>query len=821
MTSIGKIAAEAAKDSDDFRHVISYREMYRRTESFNLLQTGEHLQDRSNIRSMDADIDIVVPVHNALDDVKLCLKHLLAESLPHHSRVVILDDGSNRETSDFLKSLQGHSVVYRKNPSRVGFTKSVDSAIRSSLAKYVAILNSDTIPTRGWLHSLAACLSADPKIAMVGPLSNSAAWQSIGRILAPNGRFVPRWPGEIDAGDVSYFLGRNHTNLFIPMDVLHGFCFLLRRDAYCKVGGFDLTSFPVGYGETQDLSLQFRTRGYRIGVCPSSFVTHRGTRSFTPIEKSMYGTRARTNLYEKYGPNTYLEAETKCLLNPDLTIIRTQLYGWFTIPHSYRHNFLPASLNSATLLRIEETWSARRSGIVSHVGCNETRVGKEYRFITISDKVNYMRRSPNRRNEQSQTHPPFAPSRACDRLKAFPAFNAHMYRSTHPDIEGSGLDAATHFLAYGSREQRVAFDKKVVSREMGKLHNCDKPRIKFPKTRHLHAIKEVGVYCSSAGNLFMRIIAQRLCHELNDRGVYSTLLDETASVHRRPDVCVFVAPHEFFYIGEGKKWDQEDIVSSAVMLNTEQVQEKWFHMAARYLFNAAGVIDICHQNAQLLAKSGVPSLFWMPPLLRLSENAMDTNISHPLSEVLPRNYKARPNAAALDRPLDLTFFGATTRRRERFFARTARWLAQYDNMIYLRRAQGPLDGANSGQELLAVTKAATASAKISLNIHRDDVGYFEWHRIVDIGMATGAVVVSERCVPHPIFKESIHYISENLRFFPDLIDWLLKEKDGNRKLRDVRCAVDEIADKGSTRALSDELVDFIGHMRPEQHLQKI
>ena len=820
MNSLDEIVAEAAKDADDFRHVISYREAYRRTASFNLLPTGEyHETPRYAVSSEDTTIDIVVPIFNALDYATQCLQRLMDGSLPGHSRIVIVDDGSDHNTSDFLRSLEGPSVKYHRNATRLGFTRSVDNAIRSSFADFVAIINSDAIPTEGWLHRLVACLSANPEIAMVGPLSNSAAWQSVGRILGANGRFTPRWPEDIYADDVSDFLKHNHANLFVPMDILHGFCFLLRRTAYCDVGGLDLASFPVGYGETQDLSFRLRAQGYRIGVCPSSYVHHQGTRSFTPNEKSMYGRHARKKLYEIHGAKTYLEAETKCLLNPDLTTIRSGIYGWFDIPQTDRNHFIPASLTTATLLRIEKTWRQRRTGIISHVSCHGVQVGEKYRLVTMSDNMSQARNPETQRISAPKTHPAFASHFACRRLEAFPPFEPGRYLARNLDVAKRGLDAAMHFLAYGSREHRVAFDKKVVSREMGKLNICETADVRISGAGHARSLKDVGIYCSSSGNLFMKVIAERLCNELNTRGVRTTLLDETASVDRRPDHCIFVAPHEFFRIGEGRKWEREDVVASAVMLNTEQVQETWFHMACPYLFNAAGIIDICYQNAQLFSKSGVPSLFWMPPLLAPGTHEIDTNIKHPLAETLPRDHIARPNTTLFERPLDLTFFGAATPHRERFFARSARWSAQYYNMIYLRRARGALDSKNFGQETLEITKAATASSKISLNVHRNEVGYFEWHRIVDIGMASGAVVVSENCLRNPVFKDGTHYISENLRFFPDLIDWLLKEKDGRTKLEEVRSAVAEIANVGTTHTLSDNLVEFIGQIHTRQQRQ--
>jgi hypothetical protein len=65
-----------------------------------------------------------------------------------------------------------------------------------------------------------------------------------------------------------------------------------------------------------------------------------------------------------------------------------------------------------------------------------------------------------------------------------------------------------------------------------------------------------------------------------------------------------------------------------------------------------------------------------------------------------------------------------------------------------------------------------------LNIHRDDIPYFEWHRMVQQGMALGALVVSDGCLPHPHFKPNEHFLQDEVRQVPNLIEWVLNTPDG-------------------------------------------
>ena len=81
------------------------------------------------------------------------------------------------------------------------------------------------------------------------------------------------------------------------------------------------------------------------------------------------------------------------------------------------------------------------------------------------------------------------------------------------------------------------------------------------------------------------------------------------------------------------------------------------------------------------------------------------------------------------------------------------------------------------------------SSKISLNIHRDDHCFFEWHRIVVQSMASGAVVVTEDCFAHPLYKNGVHFLADAPRHIPNLVEWLLRTPDGQETASRIQNAV--------------------------------
>lgn len=376
-----------------------------------------------------------------------------------------------------------------------------------------------------------------------------------------------------------------------------------------------------------------------------------------------------------------------------------------------------------------------------------------------------------------------------ERLLRFAPFDSGQYFAMNRDVAAANVSAPWHAVRFGAQEGRKLFRDEAVARAIGSLAGFPEDSVTdaaFPEAASSRA--PIGVYCNSHGNIFMKEIAEDFVADLRASGAQVRLLDETAPKDARPPVCLFIAPHEFFFIGAGTEWRREDIITQSFMLNTEQVQTSWFAQALPYLLMARGVIDICSQSAQLLAQAGIEAVNMQHSLLHHPEGLRETDREHPLFKVLPAAAKrpADPALAWGERRLDLNFFGAISPYRETFFARHAARFAGYESFLYCRRGRTPLAAGGKDGGLTRIAAHVAAHSKISLNIHRDEFGYFEWHRIVKLGMYAGSVVVSDPCLPHPGFTAGTHYFEENPRYIPDLVDWLLKTQDGQATAGKVR-----------------------------------
>ncbi len=367
------------------------------------------------------------------------------------------------------------------------------------------------------------------------------------------------------------------------------------------------------------------------------------------------------------------------------------------------------------------------------------------------------------------------------RLQRFAPFVPTGYLAQNQDAALTHDEAARHALCFGGFQGRRLFSNEAIARAIGGV-------LLRPAGSVASGVGElavppmgrIGIYHSSLGNIFMREIAEDLAADLRECGAVVELLDESADMDARPPVCVFVAPHEFFLRGRGRDWLTQDIVSQSLMLNTEQIQTIWFAQALPMLLMGRGVIDLCEQSAVLLAQAGLRAVHMQPILRRYLPVLLESDLQHPLFKVLPHEAKqqADPACAYAARPLDINFFGAVSPYREQFFTRHAARLADYRGFLYCRRGLTPLSADSQDGGLSRLAAHVAAHSRITLNIHRDEFGYFEWHRIVKLGMCGGGVVVSDPCLPHPGFVPGTHYFEAQMDQIPDLLDWLLQSPDG-------------------------------------------
>lgn len=260
-----------------------------------------HLASKEVIRHR-CPVDIVVCVHNARDDVARCLESVLRNTHPPY-HLIVVDDGSGDETRDFLEAFAiGQGITLLRSDVATGYTLAANRGLRAATGDFVILLNSDTIVPPLWLDRMVQCAKSDARIGMVGPLSNTASWQSVPEIFDAAGDWAnnPLPPG-YTVDNFASGVAEVSARIYPRVGFLNGFCLLISRALMDDIGHFDEETFARGYGEENDYSLRASDKGWQLAVADDCYVYHAQSKSYSHEKRLELARLAGEALAQKHG----------------------------------------------------------------------------------------------------------------------------------------------------------------------------------------------------------------------------------------------------------------------------------------------------------------------------------------------------------------------------------------------------------------------------------------------------------------------------------------------------------------------------------------
>lgn len=225
---------------------------------------------------------VVIPVHNAHDELKACLASVAA-TLDSTTQVIVIDDASTDPRIipliEAVMRAGGPRWRFLRQVRNRGFVGTANLGMRLSHAD-VVLLNSDTIVTKGWLERIGNCLASHEQIATATPWSNNSEITSLPDFCTANP--VPR-DVETVALKIAECVVRDGGPRYPEIPTAVGFCMGISKRAMDAVGEFDAVHFGRGYGEENDFCMRARKAGFQNVLCDDAYVAHVGGRSFGPL----------------------------------------------------------------------------------------------------------------------------------------------------------------------------------------------------------------------------------------------------------------------------------------------------------------------------------------------------------------------------------------------------------------------------------------------------------------------------------------------------------------------------------------------------------
>ena len=281
-------------------------------------------------------IDIIVPVYNALDDVKNCLHSLKEKQDGYAVRIIVVNDGSDEETTNWLRKYCHGDSIFELHEHSVnrGYTQAVNTGLRVSDAPYIITQNSDTIATHGWLRGLVRCINSSDKIGIVGPLSNAASWQNVPNLYDENRNFaVNDIPNNLKPDEMAALVAKVSERCYPKLPFVNGFCFMIKREVIDKIGIMDEENFPIGYGEENDFCIRAADAGYELAIADDTYVYHAKSKSFGHSRRAKLSKQGSDNLKKKHGHEKFASLVEKVKNTTQLDRVRSNITS--ALEHSH------------------------------------------------------------------------------------------------------------------------------------------------------------------------------------------------------------------------------------------------------------------------------------------------------------------------------------------------------------------------------------------------------------------------------------------------------------------------------------------------------
>ena len=221
-----------------------------------------------------ATVSAVVVNYKAPVHLVQCVRSLRAEGV---GDVVVVDNQSGDGSRETLAA-DDPGARFLDSGANLGYGTAANRGATLALGDLLLVCNSDVVLEPGAVKALAAVLDADRRVAIAGPrvenrdgtlypsprtfpdLGVAIGHAFLGQV-APGNRFTRRYR----------MLDWDHAQA-LDADWVSGACFLVRREAWVALGGFDESYFM--YAEDVDLCWRAKRAGWKVAFEPAARVTH-------------------------------------------------------------------------------------------------------------------------------------------------------------------------------------------------------------------------------------------------------------------------------------------------------------------------------------------------------------------------------------------------------------------------------------------------------------------------------------------------------------------------------------------------------------------
>lgn len=228
-------------------------------------------------------VSVVIPVYNALDDLKLCLDSIFKNFNFELGDICLINDCSDSKTTEFLNTFakEHTNIKVLHNEENLGFVKTCNRGMKEAEGDIVVLLNSDTKIPAEFCERIIKCFKSDCKIGIASPIASYT-----------NAYYIPM-PKNFTVEKMNKLLREKHECEYPLIPAAEGFCYCIRKEVIEQQGYLD-EIYGKGYHEETDFSYRAITNGWKNVLIDDLFVYHKRQASF--------GSQTREKLLKQNNP---------------------------------------------------------------------------------------------------------------------------------------------------------------------------------------------------------------------------------------------------------------------------------------------------------------------------------------------------------------------------------------------------------------------------------------------------------------------------------------------------------------------------------------
>lgn len=223
-------------------------------------------------------IDVAIVNWNTAEAALAAARAYLA-SAGVEATVTIIDNDSRPEQRRLLREGCPEGVRLELSEQNAGYGRAANRALRNGDAELVCVSNADVLAEPRALAALAAVVAEEPRAGMVGPVFGGDTDRYHAALPGTTTMLVRIFAGSFGERPQPSPAPGAVTEVGQPS----GACFVVRRETWESMGGFD-EGFFLWY-EDVDLARRLHDAGYRNLVVGSARVGHAGAEAFVQVDR--------------------------------------------------------------------------------------------------------------------------------------------------------------------------------------------------------------------------------------------------------------------------------------------------------------------------------------------------------------------------------------------------------------------------------------------------------------------------------------------------------------------------------------------------------